>query len=154
MCFFLKICEFSELCQFCCSAGFLPAWCVYTQWLRGKTEKGKSQEYFKIFEKKTQYLLNTLYMYICVIIPQSCVTIIYFFLLPSLFPQYLMFLVKKKIFFVRDKIPWKKNFDWGRLLHCNEFMEFISKNWWISGRKCRKVDDLFWGWLIKNLKHV
>ena len=26
----LKCCDFSELCQFCCSAGFLPAWCVYT----------------------------------------------------------------------------------------------------------------------------
>ena len=22
--------NFSELCQFCCSAGVLPAWCVYT----------------------------------------------------------------------------------------------------------------------------
>ena len=28
--FSLKFCDFSELCQFCCSAGFLPAWCVYT----------------------------------------------------------------------------------------------------------------------------
>ena len=27
LCFSLK---FSELCQFCCSAGVLPAWCVYT----------------------------------------------------------------------------------------------------------------------------
>merc|ERR1711860_344322 len=28
--FSLEFCDFSELCQFCCSAGFLPAWCVYT----------------------------------------------------------------------------------------------------------------------------
>ena len=28
--FSLKFCDFSELCQFCCSTGFLPAWCVYT----------------------------------------------------------------------------------------------------------------------------
>ena len=28
--FSFKCCDFSELCQFCCSAGFLPAWCVYT----------------------------------------------------------------------------------------------------------------------------
>ena len=56
--FSLKFCDFSELCQFCCSAGVLPAWCVYTHWHRGKTE-------FGIFKKKigkTQYLMNTLYM--------------------------------------------------------------------------------------------
>ena len=46
-------CDFSELCKFCYSAAVLPAWCVYTHWHRGKTEKGKSQEYFKIFEKST-----------------------------------------------------------------------------------------------------
>ena len=28
--FSLKFFEFSELCQFCCSAGVLPAWRVYT----------------------------------------------------------------------------------------------------------------------------
>ena len=28
--FSLKCCVFSELCQFCCSAGVLPSWCVYT----------------------------------------------------------------------------------------------------------------------------
>ena len=28
--FTLKFCDFSELCQFCCSAGVLPAWRVYT----------------------------------------------------------------------------------------------------------------------------
>ena len=58
--FSLKFCDFPELCQFCCSAGVLPAWCVYTNWHRGKTEKGQSPEYFKIFGKK-QYLMNTLY---------------------------------------------------------------------------------------------
>ena len=51
--FSLKFCYFSELCQFCCSASFLPAWCVCTHWHRGKTEKGKSPQYFKIFEKNT-----------------------------------------------------------------------------------------------------
>ena len=51
-------CNFSELCQFCCSAGVLPAWCVYTHWHREKTESGK---YIKIFEKP-QYLINTLYV--------------------------------------------------------------------------------------------
>ena len=36
--FYLKFCDFSELCQFCCSDGFLPAWWVYTHWHRGNTE--------------------------------------------------------------------------------------------------------------------
>ena len=58
--FSLKFCDFSELCQFWCSAGFLPAWCVYTHWHRGKTEKGQSPEYFWKFEKNHQYLMNTL----------------------------------------------------------------------------------------------
>ena len=53
-----KFCYFSELCQYCCSAGVLPSWCVYTHWHREKTESGK---YIKIFEK-TQYLMNTLYL--------------------------------------------------------------------------------------------
>ena len=36
-----KFCDFSELCQFCCSAGvLLPAWCVYAHWHREKTESG------------------------------------------------------------------------------------------------------------------
>ena len=54
--FSLKFCDFPELCQFCCSASVLPAWCVYTHWHRGKTE-------FGIFWKnrKKQYLMNTLY---------------------------------------------------------------------------------------------
>ena len=51
--FSLKFCDFSELCQFCYSSGFLPAWCVYTHCHRGKTEKGQSPEYSKIFEKNT-----------------------------------------------------------------------------------------------------
>ena len=62
MCFFLKILWFSELCQFCCGAGVLPAWCVYTHRHRGKTEKGQSAEYFFKNRKKTQYLMNTLYL--------------------------------------------------------------------------------------------
>ena len=44
--FSLKFWNFSELCQFCCRAGVLPAWCLYTHWHRGKTEKSKSPEYF------------------------------------------------------------------------------------------------------------
>ena len=51
--FSLKFCNFSELCQFCCSAGVLPSCCVYTHWHRGKTEKYKSPEYSKSFGKKT-----------------------------------------------------------------------------------------------------
>ena len=51
--FSLKFCDFSELCQFSCSAGVLPAWYVYTHWHQGKTEKGQSSEYSKIFEKNT-----------------------------------------------------------------------------------------------------
>ena len=56
--FSLKCCDFSELCQFCCSAGFLPAWFVYTHWHRGKTESG----IFQRIRKKTQYLMNNLYL--------------------------------------------------------------------------------------------
>ena len=47
------VCDFSELCQFCCSAGVVPAWCVYTHWHKGKIEKDQSPEYFKILRKKT-----------------------------------------------------------------------------------------------------
>ena len=53
MCFLSTFCDFSELCQFYCSAGVLPAWSVYTHWHRGKTEKGKSPKYLKIFQKNT-----------------------------------------------------------------------------------------------------
>ena len=41
-----KFCDYSELCQFCCSAGVLPAW--YDKWQRGKTEKGHNPKYYKI----------------------------------------------------------------------------------------------------------
>ena len=54
---FIKYCvfswkfrDFSELCQFCCSAGVLLAWFVYTHWHRGKTEKDQSLEFYKIFK--------------------------------------------------------------------------------------------------------
>ena len=46
-------CDFSELYQFCCSAGALPSWCVYTHWHQGKTEIDQSPEYSKIFRKNT-----------------------------------------------------------------------------------------------------
>ena len=41
MCFSLNFFKFSELCQFCSSAGVLPALCVYTHSHREKTESGK-----------------------------------------------------------------------------------------------------------------
>ena len=50
--FSLKCCDFSELCQFCCSAGVLPAWCVYTHWHWGKTERGQSPGYILKSSKK------------------------------------------------------------------------------------------------------
>ena len=56
--FSLEFCDFSELCQFCCSAGFLPAQCVYTHLHRGKTEAG----IFLKIRNKTQYIMNTLYL--------------------------------------------------------------------------------------------
>ena len=56
--FSLKFCDFSELCQSGCSAGFLPAGRVYTH---TDTEKGQSPGYFKIFGEKKIYLMNTLY---------------------------------------------------------------------------------------------
>ena len=59
--FSLKFSNFSELCQFCCSAGVLPAWCVYTHWQRGKTEKSRVRNILKS-SKKTQYLMNPLYI--------------------------------------------------------------------------------------------
>ena len=40
---------------------YLPGVCTHTD-TEGKTEKGQSQEYFKIFEKKPQYLVITLYI--------------------------------------------------------------------------------------------
>ena len=65
--FSLKCCIFSELFHLCCSAGVLPAWCVYTHRHRGKTERDKSLEYFKIF-KKHIILINTLYKKECIFI--------------------------------------------------------------------------------------
>ena len=55
-------CDFSELCQFCFSTGVLPAHGVHTHWRRGKTEKGQSPEYFKIFEKNTIYNKHPVYI--------------------------------------------------------------------------------------------
>ena len=49
--FSLKLCDFSELCQFCCSAGVLPAWCVYTHWHQGKQRKTRVRNILKSFEK-------------------------------------------------------------------------------------------------------
>ena len=56
--FSIKFCDFSELCQFCYSAGVLPDWCVYAHRHRGQTEFG----IFLKNRKKTQYLMNTLYI--------------------------------------------------------------------------------------------
>ena len=54
MFFFLKYCDFSELCQFCCSAGVLPAWCVckhtYTE---GKQRKARVRNILISSEKNT-----------------------------------------------------------------------------------------------------
>ena len=65
---FIKFCvfslhffDFSELCQFCCSAGFLPGWCVYKHWHRRKTES-------KIFLKIRK---NTIFNEHPVSLPQS-----------------------------------------------------------------------------------
>ena len=46
--FFLKILDFSELCQFWCSAGFLPALCVYTE---GEERKTRDRNILKFSEK-------------------------------------------------------------------------------------------------------
>ena len=56
--FSLKFWVFSELCQFRCSAGFLPALCVYTE---GEERKTRDRNILK-FSEKTQYLMNTLYL--------------------------------------------------------------------------------------------
>ena len=66
MCFSLKYYDFFELCQFrCCSAGVLPAiWRskrengVHTLTPRKNRERQESRIYFK----KTQYLMNILYL--------------------------------------------------------------------------------------------
>ena len=56
--FSLKCCDFSELCQFCCNAGVLPAWCVYTHTdTKGKQRKARVRNILKSLEK-TQYIMN------------------------------------------------------------------------------------------------
>ena len=42
--FFLKFCDFSQLCQLCGSAGVQPAWCVCTH---TDTEGKQNPKYFK-----------------------------------------------------------------------------------------------------------
>ena len=60
--FSLVFCDFSELNKFCCSAGVLPAWCVYTHTdTYGKQRKTRVWNILKSLEK-TQYLMNTLYV--------------------------------------------------------------------------------------------
>ena len=51
--FSFKCCNFSELCQFCCSAGVLTP--------RENRERPEFGIYLKSSDKKTQYLKNTLY---------------------------------------------------------------------------------------------
>ena len=61
MCFFLKILWFFWICQFCCTAGVLPAWCVNTHTdTEGKQSKARVQNILKSSVKK-QYLMNILY---------------------------------------------------------------------------------------------
>ena len=50
--FFLKCCDFSELCQFCCSAGVVFCHIVYALWYQGETERGQSLEYILKSSKK------------------------------------------------------------------------------------------------------
>ena len=55
--------DFSELCQFCCKRWGLTWHCVHTLTPhRGETERGQSPEYILKSSKKTQYLMNTLYI--------------------------------------------------------------------------------------------
>ena len=64
--FSLKFCDFSELCQFCCSTGVLPAWCVYSTHTdtEGKQRKAsvwniiKSSEINPIFIEHPVYCQN------------------------------------------------------------------------------------------------
>ena len=61
--FSLKFCDFSELYQFCCSAGvlsYLPGLCTHTE-TEGKQRKAKVRNILKSSEK-TQYLMNNLYI--------------------------------------------------------------------------------------------
>ena len=51
--FSLKFCDFSELCQFCCSAGVLPAGvCTHTD-TKGKQGKARVRKILKSSEKNT-----------------------------------------------------------------------------------------------------
>ena len=60
--FSFKFCDFSELCQFCCSVGVLPVGvCTHTD-TEGKQRKARVQNIFKKSEK-TQYLMNNLYIH-------------------------------------------------------------------------------------------
>ena len=77
--FSLKFCDYPELCHFCCSAGVLPAWCVYTHWHRGKTEKDQSPEYFKIIEKKNTIFNEHLVTYRNLVIRKLFLFPIYIF---------------------------------------------------------------------------
>ena len=55
MCFSLKFWIFLNSASSAASAGFLPALFVYTHCHRGRTEKGQSPGYFKIFGKNTTF---------------------------------------------------------------------------------------------------
>ena len=55
--FSLKCCDFSELCQFCCSAGVLPSWFVYTDTdTKGKQRKTRDRNILKSLEQKHNIL--------------------------------------------------------------------------------------------------
>ena len=49
--FSFKCCDFSELCQFCCSAGVVWPAIVYTLWKRVETKRGQSSEYILKYKK-------------------------------------------------------------------------------------------------------
>ena len=54
LCISLKFCDFSELCQLCCNADVLPAWCVCTHTdTEGKQRNARVGNIFKNSEKKT-----------------------------------------------------------------------------------------------------
>ena len=62
--FSLKFWDCSELCQFCCSAGVLPAWlCTHTNTL-GKQRKTRVRNILKS-SKKHNIIYNTLYKKYC-----------------------------------------------------------------------------------------
>ena len=56
--FSLNFCNFSELCQLCCSAGVLPAWCVYTPDTERKT---RVRNILKSMEKNTIFNEHPVY---------------------------------------------------------------------------------------------